>query len=612
MAGDGKTLMAYTEIAAEPPPWYEQLRIDNKNLRMENARLRKENAELRRDNEKLTEIFEFARREFEKKDRKIEKLEKELALLRAEIKELKEENAVLKIELKEEKAKVAILSKMLFENKTERQNKSTRGKGKKTTGRGAKPGHKGNGRNIPKDLPKRDETVDIPDDEKFCPQCGLPYEDLGSEECSHEVGVGNEYYVKVYRRKKYRKTCGCPKQIVTAPAPKKLIPKGKFHRSFWIEALINKYKNHMPIERQVNSMEEYGLSVGSSTVSGGIQKIYSSHLKPLHEAMIRSSRDSQHVHIDESGWKLFYPIDGKDSSNGFVWVFVCRDSGLVLYVIRPGRGASVPCETLFDMEIEEASVLEGVPRGRKRITVDKYSAYKRLERLGFVELTHCWAHQRREFKDAGVKYPELLEWADRWVERIGELYHLNNQRVSYEQGTNGFEKYDAKLREKIAEIKTLTRQKYDHLGQKAVIESMKKHWAGLTVFIDNPEVDMDNNISERMLRGPVLGRKNYWGTRSPWSSELSAAMFSIIQTCQFNGISPRAYLDYYFRECEKRGSAPRETEIESFLPHKLTDDVKGKLRVAGRADPAGSGDKSAPDQAACPASARRPEARQAA
>ncbi len=59
---------------------------------------------------------------------------------------------------------------------------------------------------------------------------------------------------------------------------------------------------------------------------------------------------------------------------------------------------------------------------------------------------------------------------------------------------------------------------------------MKNHWAGLTLFVDNPEVDMDNNISERMLRGPVLGRKNYYGTRIHWASELSAAMFSIVQT----------------------------------------------------------------------------------
>ena len=99
--------------------------------------------------------------------------------------------------MKEQKAKVATLSKMLFEDKIEKQDKRSKGKDKKTNGRGAKPGHEGHGRNIPKDLPKRDETIDMPDDEKFCPHCGLPYEDLGSEECSHEVGVEKEYYVKV-------------------------------------------------------------------------------------------------------------------------------------------------------------------------------------------------------------------------------------------------------------------------------------------------------------------------------------------------------------------------------------------------------------------------------
>jgi hypothetical protein len=88
-------------------------------------------------------------------------------------------------------------------------------------------------------------------------------------------------------------------------------------------------------------------------------------------------------------------------------------------------------------------------------------------------------------------------------------------------------------------------------------------------------------------------------------------MFSIIQTCQMNDISPRAYLDYYFTECEKRGSAPNETEIESFLPHKLTDRVKEKLRMAS-ANPTGSEEEPAPDSAACSASARSPGARQAA
>ena len=110
------------------------------------------------------------------------------------------------------------------------------------------------------------------------------------------------------------------------------------------------------------------------------------------------------------------------------------------------------------------------------------------------KLTEIFEFARREFIDAAVKYPELAEWSEGWVKRIGRLYHLNNQRINYEQETKKYEKYDKKLRKKITEIEALSHQKYDHPGKKAVIDSMKKHWTGLTVFIDNPEVDMASSL----------------------------------------------------------------------------------------------------------------------
>ncbi len=108
---------------------------------------------------------------------------------------------------------------------------------------------------------------------------------------------------------------------------------------------------------------------------------------------------------------------------------------------------------------------------------------------------------------------------------------------------------------------------------------MKNHWQGLTIFVDNPDVDMDNNISERMLRGPVLGRKNYWGNHSNWAGQLSAAMFSIVQSCAYNNISARAYLTWYLNEGIKKGSSPPDDEIGSFLPHNLAPDIRKKLRL---------------------------------
>jgi len=575
---DGRNSVAFAERAEERQTGYEA-------LLEENAYLREENKRLHSDNEQLREIFRIATVEFEKKNREKESSGAELEKAYAVIKALTEENAELKARLETEEGKVKLLNKLAFGKRSEKQQQDESGSQRQHKRRGAVTGHKGSGRKIPKELPVKEEVIDIPDEEKFCPVCGLPYKETGIEETSSEVCVEKVYYVKRIRRKVYKKTCTCPNQIITAPAPDKLIPKGKFSLSFWVEVLLNKYKNHMPVERQVKDMADYGLAVSSGTIFGGLKKIYHLYLEPLYLGLVNSVRESRYIHIDESGWKLFVLIDEKGNCNGFIWVFVCKDIRVVVYVIRPGRGASVPCEILFDMDIEEANLLGTIPTGdRKRITVDRFSSYKTLEGLGLVEITYCWAHQRRDFIAAKTKYPELKKWADTWIENIARLYHINNERVKHACQSVSFKKHDKELREEINRIEQeitspIIERQCKHPQQRALLESMKNHWQGLTVFVDNPEVEMDNNISERMLRIPVLGRKNYWGNHALWAGQLSAAMFSIVQSCTYNDISPKEYLTWYLSECVKRGSAPSEDEIGSFLPHNLTTDMREQLMV---------------------------------
>ena len=61
------------------------------------------------------------------------------------------------------------------------------------------------------------------------------------------------------------------------------------------------------------------------------------------------------------------------------------------------------------------------------------------------------------------------------------------------------------------------------LPQSKVLKSLDKHWSGLTVFVDHQEVPLDNNTAERAQRGPVVGRKNYYGSGSLWSGRLVPA-----------------------------------------------------------------------------------------
>ncbi len=396
-----------------------------------------------------------------------------------------------------------------------------------------------------------------------------------------KIAVKKIYYLIKIIRKKYKKTCDCNSPIIiTAPVGPQLIPKGKFDISFWVNALIDKYRNHLPIERQIVDMKEYGVPVGAGTIFGGFKTIHFKYIDPPYKAMAEELRKTQHLHADESGWRLFTKIDGKGNYKWFIWVFISKD--IVLFVLHPTRSSKVPYKVLFNIDTDDVKKIDKNLLNAKVIkwlNVDKFSSYKALKKMGLVELIYCWSHQRREFIDARTNYPELSDWVEEWVERIGTLYHINNERIEYKPEDPLFKTHDVKLREKIDEIWSFINREYSHPAQAAIMSSMKEHWKGLTLFVDRPEFPMDNNLAEQIIRAMVLGRKNYWGNHSIWGGELTVAMFSIIQTCGLHGISPKGYLTYYLAECAKRGAASSKNEIDQFLPHKLSEDTKAKLNI---------------------------------
>ncbi len=107
--------------------------------------------------------------------------------------------------------------------------------------------------------------------------------------------------------------------------------------------------------------------------------------------------------------------------------------------------------------------------------------------------------------------------------------------------------------------------------QRKVLLSLKKHWQGLTVFYDYPEIEMDNNLGEQSIRSPVLGRNGYYGSGSIWSAELAGMMFSIFQTLLLWKLNPRTWLRLYLEAClQNRGEAPQDLKL--FFPWSMDAD----------------------------------------
>ena len=112
------------------------------------------------------------------------------------------------------------------------------------------------------------------------------------------------------------------------------------------------------------------------------------------------------------------------------------------------------------------------------------------------------------------------------------------------------------------------------------LESLQEHWEGLTRFVDDPRIPMDNNASERRGRGPAVARKNFYGSGSQWSGQLAAAAFSIFATLSMWKLNPRKWLTWYFEQCAAAGGKV-PADIQPFLPWNLSDEKKKELRDTG-------------------------------
>lgn len=202
-------------------------------------------------------------------------------------------------------------------------------------------------------------------------------------------------------------------------------------------------------------------------------------------------------------------------------------------------------------------------------------------------LAYCWAHVRRDFLGAARSWPELESWMFVWIDDIRELYRLNTARLQewdetlpLDQQSSTFverhDKLEAKLSQMQARCEDHLQDPDFHVAKQKVLSSLQNHWDGLTVFLQRPEVAMDNNAAERRLRNPVVGRKNYYGSGRVWSAHLAAMMFSVIQTVLLWGLNPHHWLHAFLQACaDNGGQSP--TDLSAFVPWQMTPERREEL-----------------------------------
>ena len=457
------------------------------------------------------------------------RLHQRLEALALENARLKGEDAQARLQLELEglKQQLALLQRRLFgassEKHGEKPAKSPRTKPRRGHGPTAQP-----------ELKVQEVLLPLDEADRLCGLCGggLHAWEGQTEDCEEVTVVERSFVLRRVRRQKYRCHQGCAP--VTAPAPPRLIPGGRYSLEFAVHVALMKYGFHLPLARQQRLYLREGLVVEAQTLWDQLDAL-AGHLQKSYEALLAEVFTSPVIHADETYWLL---LEKGPGTKWYAWTVASPDT--VFHRILPSRSGATARTVLGDYA--------GV------VLVDGYAAYQTATKSGPdgpapATLAFCWAHVRRKFFEAKQFAPACEEV----LRLIAEVYAIEADLPGWYALTA--EERQAALAQRLAvrqqrSAPVVERIRQWALAQRAApgsafrkaLEYMLKLWDGLTVFLRNPVVPIDNNHVERQMRDMVMGRKNHYGSKSKRGTEVAALFYSLIETARLRGEDPGNYL----------------------------------------------------------------------
>jgi transposase len=392
-------------------------------------------------------------------------------------------------------------------------------------------------------LPREEVIHDLPSDQKACGKCGSFLSHIGVEEREQLETISVRFIVKKHKRLKYACRC-CGETIILAKGPFEAIEKGMAGPNLLAQVLVDKYADHLPLYRQEQRFKRHGLHISRSTLWNWV-RLSASSLIPLVEAMKQDLLVVGHVFSDDTTMPTLREPSlenkGKQAKNNTMWVYTGpskekKKFPIVIYDFAESRGSEHPIAFLKDF--------------KGYLQADAYSSYNPLfeSQEGLLPQcieVGCWAHVRRKFVEALTANPKSI--AKEVLEMIGELYKVEKE----------FREKDLTSKEIAVKRQELSKPqlekihdwllKYEpqvapksKLGQ--AISYTLSNWKALIVYIQEGRLEIDNNRSERCIKGVVLGRKNYMFMGSSQGGRAAATIYSLVETCKQNDVDPLAYL----------------------------------------------------------------------
>ena len=372
-----------------------------------------------------------------------------------------------------------------------------------------------------------------------------------------------EHHIGVYASK-------TDEHMVKADHPKTLLHGSLVSPSLGAAIINGKYVNAVPLYRLEQEFQRYGLQITRQNMANWCIRLAEEYLSILYDYLHKELYFYHVIQADET--PVLVNHDGrKAGSKSWMWVYrsghLYQKRQIVLYEYQQTRNASHPREFL---------------KGYDGICVtDGYQVYHTLEKeLEELTIAGCWVHCRRRFDEALKLVPKSCQ-----KESNAFLLMKQIQAIYREEGKLKDLSSDERLKQRqavikplvdafFAYLKTINVSKKDKFGDAVGYALNQEKY--LRVFLTDGDVPIDNNASERAIRGFCIGKKNWQMIDTIHGSKSSAIIYSIVETAKANNLKPFDYVQYLLEEIPKHMNDKDCSFLEDLLPwsEKLPEGIR--------------------------------------
>jgi transposase len=441
------------------------------------------------------------------------------------------------------------------------------------------PKKAGHGRKaLPKNLPRVRKEHDVEPEEKRCKQCGQEKRRIREEVSEQLDYIPAALQVIEHARFVYACPNECEGEVVTAVKPLQAIEKGLPGPGLLAKVATAKYCEHLPLHRQESILARHGVKIARSTQCDWMRAC-AELVEPLHRLMKERVLSSRKIHTDDTPIRVLDKSQTK-TKTGRIWVYIGdRANPYVVYEYTPSRKRDGPRNFLGGYE--------------GYLQADAYGGYDGIYAGGKVKEVACWAHARRKFVEAQTTHPPGAVTAVAWIKK---LYGVEREARAYLESLPPEEAYatffpkrrewrEEKAKPLLQEFgEWLLEQEREALPKspfRQAVTYTRHNWKALNRYVEDGELEIDNNVAERALRCIAIGRKNWLFAGSDRGGRTAAVLYSFGTTCRNLEIDPFVY----FRDVFDRISAHPMNRLEELLPDRWKKIRKEKALQASTNKP---------------------------